>query len=102
MKVSNRKCINQLSKKSLKSAKVRNLIAVLAIALTTVLFTALLTIVASLNNSFQQQNFRMVGGDMHGGFKDLTAEQVEELRDDPLIRESGARQFLGMPMEDPF
>lgn len=102
MKVSNRKCINQLSKKSLKSAKVRNLIAVLAIALTTVLFTALLTIVASLNNSFQQQNFRMVGGDMHGGFKDLTAEQVEELRSDPMIRESGARQFLGMPMEDPF
>ncbi len=102
MNVSNKKCIKNLSKKSLKSAKVRNVIAILAIALTTVLFAALFTITSSINYSFQQQNFRMAGGDMHASFKNLTEQQVQELRDDPLMKESGARRILGMPSEAPF
>ena len=44
MNVSNGKCIRDLSRKSLRANRTRNLIAVLAIALTTVLFTSLFTI----------------------------------------------------------
>ena len=102
MKVSNRKCIRRLGFRSMKAARTRNVIAILAIALTTVLFTSLFTIAASINYSFQQENFRQAGGDMHGTIKNLTWEQVEELRDDPLIVESGARMFLGMPEDIPF
>ena len=40
MNVSNGKCIRDLSRKSLRANRTRNLIAVLAIALTTVLFTS--------------------------------------------------------------
>lgn len=33
------------------------------------LFTALFTIAISINDSFQQSNFLMAGGDAHGSFK---------------------------------
>ncbi|MDY3618750.1 ABC transporter permease [Agathobaculum sp.] len=102
LKVSNKKCIRRLSDKSLKAARTRNLIAVLAIALTTLLFTSLFTIAMTINNSFQQQTFRQVGGDMMGTFKDLTEEQVIDLSDDPLITKWGARLMLGFPTEAPF
>ena len=103
LNVPNKKCIRRLSDRSLKAAKTRNIIAVIAIALTTVLFTSLFTIALSINASFQQGNFRQAGGDMHGSFKDLTEAQVEELKDDPLIREYGTRLMVGMtPGEVPF
>ena len=72
-------------------------IAVLAIALTTVLFTSLFTIAMSINDGIQQNNFRQVGGCSHGGFKYLTEEQFDELKDDPLIDQWGLRRFVGMP-----
>ena len=72
IKVSNGRVIRRLGRRSMKAAKTRNLIAVLAIALTTVLFTSLFTIAMSINDGFQQANFRQVGGFSHGGFKYLT------------------------------
>ena len=102
MRVSNRGCIRTLSWRSLWSARTRNAVAVLAIALTTVLFTSLFTIAASINYSYQQENFRQAGGDFHGTFKELTYAQMEDLRTDPLIAEDFARLFVGMPSEPPF
>ena len=39
IRVSNKACVRHLGRQSMKAAKTRNCIAVLAIALTTVLFT---------------------------------------------------------------
>ena len=102
IRVANRGCIRRLGFRSMKAARTRNIVAVLAIALTTVLFTSLFTIASSINYSFQQQNFRQAGGDFHGTIKELSLEQVEELRTDPLIKEDFARLFVGMPTEPPF
>ena len=102
MKVSNGKTIRRLGWRSMKAARTRNLIAILAIALTTVLFTSLFTIAMSINDGFQQSNFRQVGGFSHGGFKYLTEEQFNDLKDDPLIDQWGMRRFIGMPTEVPF
>ena len=102
MKVSNRKCIRRLAWKSLLASRSRNLIAIAAIALTAVLFTSLFTIALSINEGFQQANFRQAGGFSHGGFKYLTRQQAEELKNDPLIDQYGLRRFLGMPMDVPF
>lgn len=102
MKVSNGKTIRRLGWRAMRAARTRNLIAVLAIALTTVLFTSLFTIAMSINDGFQQSNFRQVGGFSHGGFKYLTEEQFNELKDDPRIAQWGLRRFLGMPTEAPF
>ncbi|MDE7244724.1 MAG: ABC transporter permease [Oscillospiraceae bacterium] len=102
MSVSNRRCIRRLGMRSMRAARTRNIVAVLAIALTTVLFTSLFTIAASINYSYQQENFRQAGGDSHGTFKDLTLEQLEDLRTDPLLKEANARLFVGMPEDPPF
>ena len=89
MKVKNRRCIRTLSFRQLKASKSRNLIAVFAIALTTLLFTSLFTIALSINDGFQQSNFRQCGGWNHGSFKYLTEEQFEAHKDaikDPICQ----------------
>lgn len=102
MKVKNRRCIRTLSFRQLKASKSRNIIAVFAIALTTLLFTSLFTIALSINDGFQQSNFRQCGGWNHGSFKYLTEEQFDQIKTDPLIQEWGLRRFVGMPDEIPF
>lgn len=102
MNVSNRKFIRRLSMKSMRTTKARNIIAILAIALTAVLFTSLFTVALSINHSFQQANFRQAGGWNHGTFKYMTQEQFDEIKNDPLIKQYGLRFFVGMPEESPF
>ncbi|ONI38341.1 hypothetical protein AN639_01840 [Candidatus Epulonipiscium fishelsonii] len=63
--VNNRKCINELAKNSFKANKTRNIVAIIAIALTTLLFTAVFTIGSILIHSYEQSNFRQVGGMQH-------------------------------------
>ena len=102
LKVSNKGVIRRLSLRSLRASRTRNIIAVLAVALTTVLFTALFTIAMSINEGFQQSNFRQCGGWSHGTFKYLTEEQFEQLKDEPMISEWGLRRFVGMPTGEAF
>lgn len=102
IRVANKGCVRRLGFRSMRAARTRNIVAVLAIALTTILFTSLFTIASSINYSFQQENFRQAGGDFHGTIKGLTWEQVEEMRTDPLIQEDFARLFVGMPVDPPF
>ena len=102
IKVSNGSCVRRLGFRSMKAARARNTVAALAIALTTVLFTSLFTIAASINYSYQQENFRRAGGDAHGSIKYLTWEQAEQIRRDPLIQDSWCRLFVGMPHDLPF
>ncbi len=102
MKVKNKKTIFSLSLKTLRANYTRNIIAVAAIVLTTVLFTSLFTIAMSINHSFQQANFRQAGGWSHGTFKYMTREQFEEIKSDPLIKQYGLRRFVGMAESEPF
>ena len=102
IRVSNGRCVRRLGWKSMKNAKARNIIAIAAIALTTVLFTSLFTIAMSMNEGYQQNNFRKSGGWSHGTFKYMTRAQFEELRQDPLIEEWGLRRFVGMATQAPF
>lgn len=102
MKVRNRKIIRHLSWKSLSANRTRNIVAICAIALTALLFTSLFTIALSINEGFQQANFRQVGGYAHGSFKRMTEEQYNVLKEDPLIAEQGLSRFLGAPSEPPF
>lgn len=100
--VPNRGCIRHLSWRALRASRTRNLVAIAAIALTALLFTSLFTIALSLNDGFQQSNFRQCGGWSHGAFKYLTQEQFQQLRQDPLVKQWGLRRFIGMPQDVPF
>lgn len=83
--VNNKKVIRNLANKSFRASKTRNLIAVLAIVLTTVLFTSLFTIGAGMVQSIQQQTVRQAGGDGHIVLKYITQEQYEAVRTHQLI-----------------
>lgn len=86
-KVNNQKVIRRLADKSFKSNKTRNLIAALAIALTTMLFTTLFTLGLGTIENFQLSTMRQSGGDSHGVIKNLTREQYDKLKQHPSIRE---------------
>ena len=102
IRVRNGKTLRRISRKILKASGGRNIIAMTAIAMTAMLFTAMLTMGGSVLETVQQDTFRQVGGDFHGGFKRLTEDQTEELRTDGRIRESGARLGVGVLSGAPF
>lgn len=100
-KVKNQKVIRNLSDKSFRASRTRNTIAVLAIALTSMLFTTLFTIGLGSVENFQQQTMRQSGGDSHGVIKDITMEEYEALKDHPLIKESAACEVLADSVANP-
>lgn len=102
IRVRNQNVIGRLSQKTLKANRFRNTIAIFAVTLTTLLFSALFTIAGTMIRTSEQQTFRQAGGDMHGTFKDVTLEQKEILKKDPMIAESGERLMLGMAGGDAF
>lgn len=102
IRVQNKKAIANISKKSLLANRTRNIVAVIAIALTTLLFAALFTIAQTMIYSTQQQTFRQVGGKSHGSFKDLTLAEKEILEKDPMIQEAGGRLMLGLACGESF
>ena len=87
MKVANKKCIRHLAVQNVKTQKTRNIIAIIAIMLTTVLFTSLFTIAMSIISGFQDSNFRMAGLKSHGAFERLSEEQCKLLQADSDIKE---------------
>lgn len=101
-KVNNRKIINKIAIASLKNNRRRNIIAFIAIALTTLLFTSLFTIGFGMKNSMELETMRMVGTTFHGGFKRINKEGIDKLKTHPLIKEIGIRQMIGSVINDEF
>lgn len=95
MRVKNRKTIRKLSLRSYRAAGKRNLIAMIAVILTTVLFTSLFTIVMSLNDSYQTYTFRGIGSYAHGSFKDVNEEEIHDIQGHQKIRATGERTVTG-------
>lgn len=60
---SNRPVIKKLSNRYFKAGKSRNIIAIIAIALTTILFTTIFTLGSGLIDTVHDQNIRKQGGD---------------------------------------
>ncbi|MDE6456841.1 MAG: hypothetical protein K2L38_13295 [Dysosmobacter sp.] len=83
--------LNILTRRSFAASRVRNGIAVLAIALTAVLFTAITTIVLGTMESFTltMQMQKMSRSD--GEIRYMTAEQFEALRQTDFIEAAGLR-----------
>ena len=95
MNVKNRKCVRKLSWRSLWASRKRNIIAIIAIALTALLFTSLFTIVMSINSSYEMYTFRRVGGYCHGTFKEVTEKQIENISAHPNVKAAGKRITIG-------
>ena len=106
MKVKNRACIRKLSLKTLWTSRKRNIIAVLAIALTALLFASLFTVAMSLTKSYENYTFRQVGGYNHGAFKEVNQEQIAAISAHPKVKATGLRinggnAFTGVFAKEP-
>ncbi len=89
IKVNNKKTVRLLAYRNFKAAKSRNIIAIIAIALTTVLFTSLFSISVGLIETFQNQTMRQSGSDGHAVFKFINQQQYEKIKTHPLIKQIG-------------
>ena len=96
MKVENRKIIRTLTWRNLKAGRMRNLIAIVAIALTATLFTTIFAIGGNVINSMQDATMRQVGTSSHGGLKYLTQEQYDNFAASPLITNISYSIIVGM------
>ena len=95
MNVKNRKCIRKLSWRSLWASRKRNIVAIIAIALTALLFTSLFTIVMSINSNYEMYTFRQVGSYCHGTFKEVTEEQIQNISAHANVKAVGKRTSIG-------
>lgn len=95
MRNNNRKVIRRLSNKSFKKNRMRNLLAVLAIILTGMLFTTVFSMCSGMIQVAQEQTMREVGGRFHAGLKRATGEQYEKITADSMIKRSSYDIFIG-------
>lgn len=92
----NKKAIKNISSKALKANNLRNIFSIVAIALTTLLFTSLFTIGISMMESLEKSTMLQVGGSGHGNFKYLTSEEFNKIKSNKLIKKIGYSVFVGI------
>lgn len=85
----NKAIIRRLTRRSFHSNKMRNVIAVIAIALTTFLFTAVLTIGLGSTKTIKYNMERMVGSQADALVQGLSQEQFEQLKNNAMFEKVG-------------
>ncbi len=85
-----------LTKRSLKKNKGRNLVAVLAIIMTTMMFTTLFTLAQSMEKNVTQMYLYQSGTCSHTSCKSITDEQIEQISSHPDVAESGKSIVAGL------
>lgn len=90
-----RAIIRTLTNRSFKANKSRNLVSILAIVLTTLMFTSLFIISQSMTKTLQEMNAQQAGHDSHLSSSMLTDEEAEKLIASEAIREYGRTIILG-------
>lgn len=96
MKVKNKAYIRRLAKNILNANKSRRNILLLAIALTSILFTSLFYVALGLGKSMETQTMKTIGTISHGSFKDICDEDVEILTHDKDIKDFSVREKVGI------
>lgn len=86
---SNKEVITRLAKRSLNKNKTRNRFAILAIILTSVLFTTILTLGQSFKKSHDFEPFRQHGTTAHGVITNVNEEQISKIKNDSLVKSVG-------------
>lgn len=92
---SGKKGISNLTNKTLRAAKTRNIISIIAITLTTLLFTSVFTLGAGFIEQLEYNAMLQSGSSAHGIIKSLTPQQYENIKNHPLIEEIGYENVVG-------
>lgn len=85
LKNNNNAIIKKLSFRNFKVNKIRNIVSIVAIILTTVLFTSLFTVGYSMLEAFNSYKFMQYGTIAHVQLQDVSNEQINKLKDNELI-----------------
>lgn len=88
--------IQVLSQRLFQKNKGRNLVAILAILMTTMMFTALFTLAQSMSENLVAMTFRQTGYDAQVSFKSIKPEQAKILAGHPNVKEVGESTVLGL------
>lgn len=96
MKVKNKAYIRRLAKNILNANKSRRNILLLAIALTSILFTSLFSVALGLGKSMETQTMKTIGTISHGSFKELSDKDINILSKDKDIKEFSIREKVGI------
>ena len=90
------KPIQTLNQRTFKKNKGRNLVAIIAILMTTIMFTTLFTLAQSMSKNMVEMTFRQTGYDGQASFKTITAEQFSLIANHPDVAEAGESLVLGL------
>ena len=82
-----RKIEKKLAIKSFQANRTRNIIAIISIILTTILFTGLFTLQRGLTESTERADMILSGGDGHARIIDLNQSEYDTISTHPLIHE---------------
>lgn len=85
----NKAVIKKVANRSFHSNKKRNILAVIAIALTTFLLTAVLTIGFGAKNTMQYSEARLLGSQADALVQGMTKEQAEQLKENAMFEKAG-------------
>lgn len=92
----NKNMIAVLTKRSFKNSKTRNMVAILAIMLTTIMFTVLFVLSQSMTKNLVEMAFRQTGYNAHISFKSIDDEQIELIKKHPEVKEYGTSIVVGL------
>lgn len=81
----NQKIIKKLSKRSFKVNKIRNIISIIAITLTTVLFTSLFTVGVSMMDAFNSYMMMEYGTSSHVQIQDVDKSQIDIIKNNKSV-----------------
>ena len=90
------KPIQTLNQRTFKKNKGRNLVAIIAILMTAIMFTTLFTLAQSMSKNMVEMTFRQTGYDGQASFKTITAEQFSLIAAHPDVAEAGESLVLGL------
>lgn len=85
----NKAVIKKVANRSFHSNRKRNILAVIAIALTTFLLTAVLTIGFGAKNTMQYSEARLLGSQADALVQGMTKEQAEQLKENAMFEKAG-------------
>ena len=81
--------------RTLTAKRKKNIVVILAIILTAMMFTALFTIAGAMNESFQEATMRQVGGKSMAGLKCILPEDYEKIAKDSAVKDPSYRIIVG-------
>lgn len=102
MRNNNQPIVRNLAKRSFLANKSRNIFALIAVVLTTVLITAVFTIGISLSDGMRQMLIHSYGRSTEADFQYLTQDEAQRVAKHPLVKEYGLSRLITVTTEGVF